>query len=167
VVKRIHELLANGAPVEIPFTLKYFLNHQNPDHNLLLQKFAAIDDTDIITLLKSNADNEDFVLGELCRMILNRQLLRIKFASKPISKKKLNHKIEKLKNSYKLTDKEASYFIFNGKISNSAYAKAKPILILNKKNKTVELTNAAKEPSFKALTQVVTKYYYCYPKIQD
>jgi hypothetical protein len=167
VIKRTHELLAKGALVDIPSTLKFFLNNQNLDHSVVLQKFAAIDDTDIITLLKSNADNEDLVLRELCKMILNRQLLRIKFASKPISQKKLNQKIEKLKNSYKLTDKEASYFIFNGKISNSAYAKAKPILILNKKNKTLELTDAAKEPIFKALTQVVTKYYYCYPKIQD
>jgi len=167
VVKRVHELLKKGKEVSIPETLQYFLKNQNLDRELLLAKFAAIDDTDIFTLLKSNMNNADFVLRELCQMILNRQLLKIKFATKPISQNKLNKRIDQLKKSYKLTDTEASYFIFNGKVSNSAYAKAKPILILNKKNKVVELTNAAKEPTFKALTEVVTKYYYCYPKIQD
>ncbi len=167
VVQRVHELLEKGVEVDIPTTLQVFLNNKTVDRTQLLQRFAAIDDTDIFTLLKSNQNHSDLVLRELCQMILNRQLLRIKFSSSPVSRKKLDKKIQKLKNSYKLNDKEASYFIFHGEISNSAYAKAKPILILNKKNKVVELTNAAKEPSFKALTKVVTKYYYCYPKIQD
>ncbi|WP_194852651.1 HD domain-containing protein [Nonlabens antarcticus] len=167
VMQRVQELLENDEPVDIPSTLNFFMGKKDLDRDLLLEKFAAIDDTDIIALLKSNMNNKDFVLRELCQMIINRQLLRIKFAAKPITQKKLQKKIDQLKKSYKLTDKEAGYFIFNGKVSNSAYAKAKPILILNKKNKVVELTNAAKEPSFKALAEVVTKYYYCYPKIQD
>ncbi|BAO56244.1 HD domain-containing protein [Nonlabens marinus] len=167
VVQRVHELLDNGVTVDIPTTLQFFLSNKTIDRSQLLERFAAIDDTDIFTLLKSNQSHSDLVLRELCQMILNRQLLRIKFSNTPVPQKKLDKKIEKLKKSYKLNDKEASYFIFHGEISNSAYAKAKPILILNKKNKVVELTDAAKEPSFKALAKVVTKYYYCYPKIQD
>ena len=167
VLKRVDELLKNGKPVSMPPTLSYFLHSKPVDGDELLPEFSKIDDTDIIQLLKVNTTNEDFVLSELCTMILNRQLLKIKFTEKPVSQKKLAKKTEKLKASYKLSDKEAAYFIFHGTIHNSAYAKANPIKILNKKGKLVELTDAANEQSFEALTKVVTKYYYCYPKIQD
>ena len=94
-------------------------------------------------------DNEDFVLSELCKMIINRQLLKIKISNKPVPQTKLKSKIkETMKNSYNFTDEEARYFIFNGTISNSAYAKAKPILILNKKGKLVELTRCYKRREF-------------------
>ena len=134
---------------------------------VFLPAFARIDDSDVIQLLKINMTADDFVLSELCKMIINRQLLKIKISDKPVSKTRLTKKIEKLKKSYNLSDEEASYFIFNGTISNSAYAKANPILILNKKGTLEELTDATNEQSFEALTKVVTKYYYCYPKIQD
>ncbi len=167
VLKRIKELLEKKLPVRIPHTLAYFLNSSTTDPANLLAHFSRIDDSDIIQLLKSNVDNNDVVLRELCTMIIDRQLLKIKIAKKPASEKKLQQKRDKLMRSYDFTEHEASYFIFNGTISNSAYAKAEPILILNKKGKIVELTDAANEESFKALNKVVTKYYYCYPKIQD
>ena len=167
VFQRITELLDNGQSVSIPVSLRYFLVDKNQTHEKLLSKFALIDDTDVIQLLKSNMQSDDFVLSELCKMIINRQLLKIKFTTKPVAASKLEKKIEKLRTSYELSHKEASYFVFNGVVSNSAYAKANPISILNKRGKTVELTDAAREQSFGALTKVITKYYYCYPKIQD
>ncbi|MEP0480347.1 MAG: phosphohydrolase, partial [Nonlabens sp.] len=66
-----------------------------------------------------------------------------------------------------LTAHEASYFVFSGVVVNLAYAKAKPIQILNKKGKLTELIKAGKEDSFKALLKEVRKYYCCYPKLQD
>lgn len=167
IFKRIAELSLKKNDVIIPKTLRYFLNNAPKNPSDLLQAFANIDDTDVVQLLKSNIDSKDFVLSELCTMIIDRQLLKIKVSNTPVSHAKLNKRVEKLKTSYKLSDQEAAYFIFNGTISNSAYAKANPITILNKKGKTVELTDATNEESFDALTKVVTKYYYCYPKIQD
>ncbi|KQC34603.1 phosphohydrolase [Nonlabens sp. YIK11] len=167
VFKRIAELMQRDIVVETPQTLRYFLKNEITAPKDLLEAFAMIDDSDVIQLLKMNMNSADFVLSELCKMIINRQLLKIKIVDKPVSTNKLKSKIEKLKKSYNLTSEEAGYFIFNGTISVSAYAKANPILILNKKGKLEELTDATNEQSFEALTKVVTKYYYCYPKIQD
>lgn len=170
VFVRIKELLKQGVDVELPRDLAFFLTHDltleefNSDH---LHRFARLDDTDLITTLKLGAQHTDFVLKELCEMILNRQLLKIKFSKKPVSDLKLTKKIEKLRAAHDLSEHEAGYFVFSGAVDNLAYAKAKPIKILFKNGKLVELIKAGEEASFKALTKKVTKYYYCYPKIQD
>ncbi|MEO9953816.1 HD domain-containing protein [Nonlabens sp.] len=170
VIKRIKELIAKNIPVELPKNLEYFIKTDQVDfvnntHDL--DRFASLDDSDIITTLKLGKDHEDFVLSELCNMILNRQLLKIKFSNKPISENKVGKHLKNLMSYRNLTAHEASYFVFSGVVVNLAYAKAKPIQILNKKGKLTELIKAGKEDSFKALLKEVRKYYCCYPKLQD
>ena len=170
VIKRIKELLDNGVEVKLPDNLKYFFNKDFfsfEADSKDLERFSFLDDSDIIYTLKLGSAHRDFVLSELCKMILNRQLLKIKFSDKPIPQRKVDKHLKKLQKSYQLTEQEASYFVFSGDVVNLAYAKAKPIQILNKKGKLIELIKAGKEDSFKALLKEVKKYYCCYPKLQD
>ncbi len=170
VIKRIKELIDKGKTVELPQNLNYFLTHAQPDFKSnpsVLEKFASLDDVDILTTLKMGMNHDDFVLSELCKMIVNRQLLKIKFVNKPVSDQKTQKHLNKLIQTFNLTQHEASYFVFSGQVINLAYAKAKPIQILNKKGKLIELIKAGNEDSFKALSKEVKKYYNCYPKLQD
>lgn len=168
-VQRLLELIGNKVPVSLPPALAYFFKNSEPDFRdeQVLKMFADLDDSDILMALKMNRDHQDFVLKELVHMILDRQLLRIKLNHKPVDPNKVIKKQQKLMQTYGLTEHETSYFVFTGIVSNSAYAKAKPIQILSKSGKLTELVKAGKEDSFKALTKEITKYYYCYPKIQD
>jgi HD superfamily phosphohydrolase len=170
VIKRIKELIDNGITVELPKHLDYFINNSDPDFDPKindLEKFASLDDSDILTALKLGKDHKDFVLSELCTMILNRQLLKIKFSNKQVAPEKVQKHLNKLMQTYDLTEHEASYFVFSGFVVNVAYAKAQPIKIMDKKGKLIELIKAGKEDSFKALLKEVRKYYCCYPKLQD
>lgn len=170
VIKRIKELIEKNIPVELPKNLEYFIKTDQVDfvnNTNDLERFASLDDSDIIATLKLGKDHEDFVLSELCHMILNRQLLKIKFSNKPISENKVAKHLKNLMSYRNLSAHEASYFVFSGVVVNLAYAKAKPIQILNKKGKLTELIKAGKEDSFKALLKEVRKYYCCYPKLQD
>lgn len=170
VIKRIKELIEKGVDVELPKHLNYFLRNEHPDfysNSEDLHRFASLDDSDIITTLKLGSDHEDFVLSELCKMILNRQLLKIKFSNKTIPQEKVDKHLKRLMLNHNLTHHEASYFVFSGVVVNLAYAKAKPIKILNKRGKLIELIKAGKEDSFKALLKEVKKHYCCYPKLQD
>lgn len=168
--KRIRELLVLGKNVFMPENLAFFLSHKvtaTTFNRELLAKFASLDDTDLICVLKAGMHHEDFVLRELCTMIMNRQLLKIKFTEKPVSVKKLEEKRALLMKKYELSNHEASHFVFSGSVENIAYAKAKPLKILTKAGKTVELTTMGEQAAFVALTNNVVKYYYCYPKLQD
>lgn len=168
-VKRLLELIKNGTAVSLPPALTYFLKNRKLEfkEEKVLNLFADLDDSDILMALKMNRNHPDFVLKELAHMILDRQLLRIKLTNRPVDLARIVKKQEQLMKSYGLSEHETSYFVFTGKVSNSAYAKAKPIQILLKSGKLRELVKAGKEDSFKALTKEITKYYYCYPKIQD
>ncbi len=168
-IQRALELFAQGVPVNLPDTLKFFLTSRNLDFKnaQVLDRFALLDDTDVIMALKMNRNHKDFVLKEVSKMILERELLKIKFTKKQTSPEKVTKKKQKLQQQYGISDHESSYFVFTGQVTNSAYAKAKPIKILSKSGKLTELIKAGKEESFKALANSVTKYYCCFPKIRD
>ncbi len=167
--KRLVELYESKVAVSLPDRIEYFITRENFDQASAqdLKMFARLDDTDVFTALKMNVDHEDFVLRELSNMLLNRQLLKVKFRDAPVSEKKLNSKIIQLQKQYKLSEDQASYFVFQGVVKHTAFAKANPIKILTKTGKVKELLKVTKEDSFKALTKVAQKHYYCHPKLKD
>ena len=129
------------------------------------QTFAKLDDHDIISAMKSWCASEDFVLRELSGMILNRNLLKIKLKNSPFSKLKVQEKLDQVIKQHNLSQKEASYFVFEGDISNQAYYMDKDAINLIKKNgKIVDVAKASDQLNIKALSQKVIKYYLCYPK---
>jgi hypothetical protein len=72
---------------------------------------------------------------------------------------------EQFANKHHISQLDAGYFIFRGKIKNQAYSKeAEPIRIL-KKDKTIEdVVEASDQLNLKSLSKLVTKYYICFPK---
>ena len=170
VFKRIRELLKLDIAVVLPESLAFFFNNVvtiASFNEQTLDKFASLDDADLICVLKLGLSHHDFVLRELCGMILNRQLLKIKFTKKQVSAGKLEKKQRLLMATYKISAHEASYFVFSGAVENIAYAKANPLNILKKSGKTAEITTMGEQATFEALTKNVVKHYYCYPKVQD
>jgi hypothetical protein len=170
VFKRVRELLEQNVLVELPKSLSYFFRNDIAIETFdaeILEQFASLDDTDLICVLKLGMKHEDFVFRELCTMILNRQLLKIKFTKSIVAGNKLEEKKKMLMDTYNITAHEASYFVFSGSVGHCAYAKAKPLNILKKSGKVVELTTVGEHAYFKALTKNVVKHYYCYPKVQD
>lgn len=170
VLTRAKELINDGVVLEISKPLRYFLENDitlKDFNNEVLEIFYELDDFDIISSLKSWQHHNDFVLSRLCKMILNRNLLKIKLKDKNVKTESLNNYIESLVNNYKITKREAKYFVFSGTISNQAYVpKTQNINILYKSGKIEDITKASDQFNIKALSKPVTKYYICYPKVK-
>ncbi|MGB3605570.1 MAG: HD domain-containing protein [Psychroserpens sp.] len=168
VLKRAKELSREGAKLDASNSLSFFLRNEITTNNFddaVLETFSRLDDTDIISAMKAWQNHEDFVLSHLCKMIINRDLLKIKLKNKPIKLTTLDKHINALKATYKITDDEAKYFVFIDEISNQAYqSRIQKIKILQKTGKVVDITKASDQFSIKALSKPVTKYYICYPK---
>ena len=168
VLKRGKELTLKGIDLPCSESLKYFLNNKveaiDFDH-LILDKFSQLDDFDIISALKSWQNNDDFILSSLSKMIINRDLLKIKFNSEKFSKEEMTQYIDLFSKANGISSQDAAYFVFKGKIKNQAYSiEAEPIRIL-KKDKTIEdVMMASDQLNLKALSKPVTKYYICFPK---
>lgn len=170
VLKRAKELSKKGEKLQASKPLQYFLTREinlSSFDAKALALFAELDDYDIMSAMKEWQYNPDFVLSNLCKMILNRDLLKIKLKKKKISNKKIIFHLDRIKTLHNLTQEEAEYFVFKGKVANQAYQQKKQnISILYKTGKTEDIVKASDQLNLKALSKPVTKYYICFPKEQ-
>ncbi len=168
VLKRAKELTHLGVHLNASKALQFFLKHEisidNFNHDAL-NIFSELDDYDIISAMKAWQYHSDFVLSNLCEMIINRNLLKIKIKNKRIKKEDIENHTKALIKKYNISKKEAGYFVFTGSISNQAYQlKHQNINILHKSGKIEDIVKASDQLNLKALSKPVTKYYICYPK---
>jgi HD superfamily phosphohydrolase len=168
ILKRAKELTLKGMILPCSEPLRYFLEHKVTMDTFdaqTLDLFSQLDDFDIISALKGWQRNGDFILSSLSKMIINRDLLKIKLTSEKVELQDLQPLKERFALENNITIQETNYFIFKGKIKNQAYSKeAEPIRIL-KKDKTVEdVIESSDQLNLKSLSKSVTKYYICFPK---
>lgn len=168
VLKRAKELAKKGVKLNASKPLTYFLYNEITETNfndLSLDTFANLDDYDIVSAMKEWQYHDDFILRNLCEMIINRDLLKIKLKKKKIKEAKLKLHLDMMIKKYNITKAEANYFVFTGAITNQAYEQKKQnINILYKNGKIEDIVKASDQLNLKALSKPVTKYYICYPK---
>ncbi len=168
MLKRAKYLVAEGQQLEASNALNYFMTKSVSKENFTeetLDMFALLDDYDIMSAIKSWSKHPDFVLSKLCKMILNRNLLKIKLKKHPVKREKILEKRNFLMHKYQLTEDEASYFVFDGSIFNLAYQlNEQQILIYFKNGKTKDVSKASDQLNLQALSKAVVKHYICYPK---
>ena len=81
LLMRAKELVQQGSSLMMSTALSFFVkNHITKENfsNEVLEMFALLDDTDIILAMKEWQFHSDEVLSTLSRMLLNRDLLKIK-----------------------------------------------------------------------------------------
>lgn len=165
---RAKELLLEGHSIYCSEELGYFLNHQidaKAFNTEALMRFAKLDDYDVIYAIKQWSNSKDFTLSRLSQMILERKLPKVKLKQKRINPKKVEVKRQEFMEEYNLSQHEASYFVFTGETQNLAYKlKSQPIKILFKNGKLKDVSKASDQFNIKALSKLVTKHYFCYPK---
>jgi len=167
LLKRAKELAKKGIELPASTIFQYFLYHEITEENFddeTLQKFAKLDDYDVLSAIKEWMHHSDKILSSLAQMIMNRKLMRIEMQDTPISIKKHQKKIKEFSKQFQLSEKEVSYFVFTSKAENQAYNNDFPIKILNKKGTLKDIAKASDQLNIKALTKPVVKYYICYPK---
>ncbi|HET8854837.1 MAG TPA: HD domain-containing protein [Salinimicrobium sp.] len=172
VLKRAKELAGSGRALFASSALNHFLYNRVSADDLnweTIDIFSRLDDYDIISAMKEWAGDEDFVLSNLCRMIINRDLLKIKLIDKPEKSADFKARLSKVADKLEITREEAKYFVFSGEISNTAYRseEEEKIHILHKDGKITDVVKASDHFNLKALTKPVVKYYICYPKTID
>lgn len=169
ILKRAKELSQKGIILNCSQSLQFFLNNKislSDFNKSILEKFALLDDYDVMGAIKEWQFHDDYVLSSLCKMILNRDLLKIQMEDDKPNKERLLDYLELYMKKHNLSEKEAAYFVFKGKIKNQAYNKNdEPIRILKKNKKVEDVVEASDQLNLKALSKAVTKYFICFPKV--
>lgn len=169
ILKRAKELVQDRKQLEASRPFAYFLENKvslEDFNEEVLQKFSYLDDYDVLSAIKAWQFTDDYVLSNLCRMIINRDLLKIKMLDEKPNKELVNTYKQKFMNLTGISDKEATYFVFKGSLKNQAYNKESEPIHIYKKDKTIEdVVEASDQLHLKALSKPVTKYYVCFPKV--
>jgi hypothetical protein len=169
ILKRAKEVTQKGTTLNASASLLFFMNNKIDLENfdtITLRQFAQLDDYDIMGALKSWQHHNDYVLSTLSKMILNRDLLKIRISEIKYTPEDTEAYISQLSKLEAISLHEASYFVLKGKIKNQAYDRsAEPIRILKKDRSIQDVVSASDQLNLKALTKPVTKYYICFPKV--
>ena len=166
IIERAQELIDNGieVPVASP-TLNFFLKEHRQDDQFIkhLQKFSQLDDTDVMCTIKNWCGHVDRVLARLSKGLVDRKLLKIRFEPEPFEKAEVNEKCREIAHRLKLTEHEASYFVFTGEAVNTTYNPTdERIRILFKDGQVSDISKVDNALIHQHLYSPVKKYYLCH-----
>ena len=167
LLNRAKELVQQGQKLTMSTALAFFVKNKISKDNFSqeeLEMFARLDDTDIISAMKEWQFYPDAVLSKLSKMLLNRDLLKIKVRLNDFEEQKIK-RLQKLSLAKGIDEKDMKYFVFTGVMTNRAYNPEKEIIkILTKNGRVVELSKTSEAINLEPLSQVTERYYICYPK---
>ena len=167
LLNRAKELVQQGQKLTMSTALAFFVKNKISKNNFsqeVLEMFARLDDTDIISAMKEWQFYPDVVLSKLSKMLLNRDLLKIKVRLNDFEEQKIK-RLQKLSLAKGVEEKDMKYFVFTGVMTNRAYNPGKEIIkILTKNGRVVDLTKTSEAINLEPLSQVTERYYICYPK---
>ena len=167
LLNRAKELVQQGQKLTMSTALAFFVKNKISKDNFSqeeLEMFARLDDTDIISAMKEWQFYPDAVLSKLSKMLLNRDLPKIKVRLNDFEEQKIK-RLQKLTLAKGIDEKDMKYFVFTGVMTNRAYNPEKEIIkILTKNGRVVELSKTSEAINLEPLSQVTERYYICYPK---
>ena len=165
IFERVKYLIRNNIEITLNTELDFFFRNSQQEISDILENFSAIDDNDIMTLIKVWKNHDDKILSELSERLLNRHLFKIEIQNKPFDKKKIEKLKTKALTQLNLNSNEIDYFVFTNNISKKAYSVTDDkIKILYKDSSIVDIADASDILNTSILSKTVRKYFLCYPK---
>ena len=171
VLRRARELAAAGDSLGIDFMPLYdFLCHHYTEQDFisnhqLLDRFALLDDGDIVMALKCWMSHPDTVLRTLSEHLVNRHLSAIRVSDRPFDPAMLDTLRTQSQLLYGIGPEESEFFVGTGKLHNHAYDyNDKEIKVLFKDGTCRDIGDASDQLDRHFLEKQVTKYYIYYPK---
>jgi HD superfamily phosphohydrolase len=125
-LRRAKQLVKEGNELFASPTLMYFLKNDVRTENFkndpsVLDKFAALDDYDILGAIKVWQEHPDRVLSMLSTRLVNRDLFKIEISKDPFSPDRIRLEKEMVRNQFDLNDEEIEFFVYTDVLSNNAY----------------------------------------------
>lgn len=170
ILQRAKQLASSGNTLFATPAFNWFLTQKIDKNNFLedalhLDWFTLLDDTDIMSAIKTWAHHEDSILRMMCQKLMSRELYRTIMSNMPFSKELMDEVYRRVKEYFQVSDDELQYYVFTQEIQNSAYdSHNDPIKILMKTGEISDIAEASDLSNLEALSKKVQKFVLCYPK---
>ncbi|HEY0355238.1 MAG TPA: phosphohydrolase, partial [Flavisolibacter sp.] len=166
VVERAQELIAAGVEVQAASeNLNFFLKEHHPGGNFIrhLEKFTQLDDTDVMCTIKNWCNHFDKILSRLCRGLVERKLLKVKFAPEPFDLLMVDTLRSEVAQNLGISEEEARYFVFTGEAVNTTYNPYdEHIRVLFKDGTVSDISKVDNALIHQQVSAPIKKYYLCY-----
>jgi uncharacterized protein len=160
IIKRAKHV---GALCQQP--LNTFINE--PLENVTLEQFCSIDDADIMMAIKTWCNNEDKILSILCKGVLDRELLKVKYVDTYQNEAALLEKRASIAEAMYISIEDASWLVYAGEVVNSTYNfEENPIKILYKDGSIKNISDVDDALINESMRSNIKKYYICYPSMK-
>lgn len=166
IIQRARQLVAAG--IELPVVspnLDFFLKEHEPGGNFQshLEKFALLDDTDVMCTLKYWCSHHDAVLSGLSKGLVERKLLKIRFQNTPFNEEELLEKQREAAKQLGVSMEDAAYFAFTGEAVNTVYnPNDEHIKILYKDGNLSDISKVDNALIHHQISAPLKKYYLCF-----
>lgn len=167
IVKRARELALAGTELfGTPALLDFLRNDYRPDafstDQGLLEKFAALDDFDVMASVKVWSKHSDKVLSILCNGLINRSLYKIEIRKEAFSDTEILERQQQIASALEIDRELAAYFVFARQVENNAYdSEDDKINILFKTGQVLDIAESSDNFNISSLTRPVRKHFLC------
>jgi HD superfamily phosphohydrolase len=166
IIERAQELIANGIELHAASNnLNFFLKEHQPNDNFIkhLEKFAQLDDTDVMCTIKNWCGHFDPVLGRLCKGLVDRKLLKVKLQGDPFDQLLVSALRKDTAKRLKISEEEAVYLVFTGEAVNTTYNPYdEHIQVLYKDGTVSDISKVDNALIHQQVSAPVKKYYLCH-----
>ncbi len=170
MLKRAQELTSEGIDLFATPALKFFLEpaegkFDKTNQENFLDRFASLDDNDILTSAKVWCKQSDRVLSMLADGLVNRTLFSVELNNHPFAKERIDSLRNRVAKHMDILEEEASYLVVSDSISNFAYSDMDDrITILDKRGLARDIAEASDILNISVLSKTVRKHFLCYPR---
>jgi HD superfamily phosphohydrolase len=164
ILTRAKQLVESGVELFASPALKYFLApQQSPSSAIthtLLTHYAALDDSDLLSAIKTWMNSEDKVLNVLCECFTHRQLFKSKLLDEPLSIEEKEALREQYAKRFGVTKEDADYFFVEHISTSNTYSeKGEAIDIMYKDGSVRDIAEASEMLNMETLTYKPQKIY--------
>lgn len=160
IIRRAKQINAK-APSQ---TMNTFLSDskEHQDIKKFLHDFCNLDDYDVLSAIKFWVNDPDKILSLLCKGLINRRLLKVKYFTREIPDALFAKKQKEVCTELNISKEEASYLVFTGETENRTYnSMDEHIHILFKDGTVKDISKVDNALINQTLFGTVKKFYIC------
>jgi len=162
IIRRARVVKAQAPSAELNIFLQTEYDESGIEEHL--DDFCRLDDYDVLAAIKKWTFHSDKVLSVLCKGIVNRVLLKVKYSGTVIDSEIVEEKTGLAMQYFNINKEEAKSLVFTGETGNRTYdTRDEHINILFKDGTIKNISQVDNALINQTLFGTVKKFYICFP----
>jgi len=165
ILSRAKQLISEGKQVEAYGNLKYFLYKTDFEKATEedVNRFTQLDDTDVLSAIKTWQNADDFVLSYFCKAVVQRKFPKTVFSSQKFEESEILEKIERANQKFGIENGDQLVEQISRTLLPYDNQK-QPIFLLKRDGRKIKLEDAETQILSAHINQLTTKNILFFPR---